>query len=135
MAKLASKTTNKRPRKPFTGVEGKRFSKTNQPTPENKSIGWQERRKERLLTQEVLKQLVGDDGTGNNNLTSYINELIKLAKKGNPKAIETINKCIEDDVQKIEHTIKSNPLFNIDPLSDVQTNNSAKKNSRVKKAD
>lgn len=93
------KTTKKLPVKPFTGVEGNTFAASNQPTPEQKSEGWKKRRAERLLTQAILSFM-----TDGKNLDDYIQSLYKNATKGNPKAIETINKGIEDDVIKIAAT-------------------------------
>ncbi len=98
------KTTNKlpkkrRPVKPFTGAEGNTFAKDNQPDPSLKSEGWKKLRAERLLTQAILAHMTKGD-----NLQSYISSLYANAKKGNPKAIETINKGIEDDVIKIAST-------------------------------
>jgi len=57
--KADDKTTKKRPAKPFKGNEGVKFSKTNQPAPENKSKGWQEKRAEKLLTQKIIEKLTG----------------------------------------------------------------------------
>lgn len=93
------KTTKKRPVKPFTGVEGKTFSASNQPTPEAKSNGWKERRAERLLTQKILEKM-----TKGSTLDDYVEALYKSAVMGNSKAIDTINKGIEDDVIKIANT-------------------------------
>lgn len=98
MAK-ALKTTVKPPVKLFTGVEGKKFTVTNQPPPENKKAGWEQWRKERHLTQAIIKLL----GQGN-NLTNYVKSIHTLAQKGNPKAIEVINKCLEDDIIKFAQT-------------------------------
>jgi hypothetical protein len=98
------KTSNKRPHKPFTGVEGKTFDSKNQPTPEAKKLGWEERRKQRLLTQSILEAITGKQSDGTDKLKEYTNSLIKLAKEGNAKAIDTVNKAIEDDIQKIQVT-------------------------------
>ena len=103
MAKNDLKTT-KRPAKPFKGNEGKKFDSVNQPTPEAKKAGWQEWRKERHLTQEILKKLVGKDGQPTEDFKSYIDSLFLNAKLGNPKAMETINKSIEDDILKVAQT-------------------------------
>lgn len=96
------KTSKKRPVKPFRGaVDGTPFTPINQPTPEQKKAGWQELRAQRLLTQAILAKMA--EG---NNLKEYIESLVKNAKKGNAKAIETVNKGIEDDVLKIEQQTK-----------------------------
>lgn len=93
-------TPKKRPAKPFKGaVDGKPFTSTNQPTPEQKKAGWEERKKERLFTGEVWQQLVGENGL---NLKEFTKKLIKLAEGGNPKAIEKVLSAIEDDSIKIE---------------------------------
>ena len=95
------KTTKKlpKPAKPFTGAEGNSFAANNQPSPEAKSEGWKKLRAQRLLTQAILKHM-----TSGSNLEDYIDSLYKNAKKGNPKAIETINKGVEDDIIKIAQT-------------------------------
>ena len=93
--------TPKKPPIPFKGVEdGVPFSKTNQPSPEAKSEGWKKKRAQRLLTQEILKVMDGQ------TLTDYVQSLVTNAKLGNAKAIETINKGIEEELQKIEVTQK-----------------------------
>ena len=102
MAK-AVKTTKKLPAKPFTGAEGNTFSTENQPTPAQKSQGWQEWRKERHLTQSIIKALTGENGA---NFKAYIESLISNAKLGNPKAIDAVNKCLEDDIIKVAQTDK-----------------------------
>lgn len=102
MAK-AEKTTRKLPAKPFTGKEGNTFSATNQPDPALKSAGWQQWRKERHLTQSIIKALTGENKA---NFDEYIKSLIDNAKSGNPKAIDAINKCLEDDVIKVASTDK-----------------------------
>lgn len=113
------KTTKKRPAKPFTGVEGVTFSKDYQPAPEAKKEGWEDWRKKRLLTTSVITEMLGIDGKPTESLKSYVQSLIKNAKAGNPKAIDAVNKCLEDDVMKIEVAGKF-ALLNIDPLSDVE---------------
>jgi len=104
MAK-AVKTTQKR-QPPVNGVK---FSKDRQPPPENKSKGWEQWRKERHLTQSIIAHMVGIDGKPKKAFREYIESLVKNAKAGNPKAIETINKGLEDiEVSKSELTI--NPV-------------------------
>lgn len=102
MAK-AAKTTTKLPVKPFTGAEGNCFSKDNQPDPALKKAGWEQWRKERNLTQAVIKELLGEDGAGL-KFNEYVKALIKNAKAGNPKAIDAVNKCLEDEVIKVAAT-------------------------------
>jgi len=94
------KTPKKRPAKPFRGaIDGKPFTKETQPTPEAKSEGWKNLRAQRLLTQGILAHM-----TKGKNMQEFINSLYANAKKGNPKAIETIVKGIEEDVIKIAST-------------------------------
>ena len=94
------KTPKKRPSKPFRGaIDGKPFTKEMQPSPEAKSDGWKKLRAERLLTQGILAHM-----TKGKNMQEFINSLYTNAKKGNPKAIETIVKGIEEDVIKIAST-------------------------------
>ena len=99
VSKQNNKTTRKRPLKPFTGVEGVTFDKDYQPSPEAKKLGWQKWREERHLTQGIIKELQGE------KMGVYIKKLIDLAKDGNAKAIDAINKCLEDDITKSEVTI------------------------------
>jgi len=99
-----SETTRKLPAKPFTGEEGNTFSKDNQPDPELKKKGWEQWRKERHLTQTILKEMLGKDGQPGTSLKEYVESLLLNAKAGNSKAIETINKCLEDDIIKIAQT-------------------------------
>lgn len=77
----------------------KKFTSESQPPPEAKSEGWKKKRAEKLLTQEILKTML--DGE---NLKDYVASLVRNAKDGNAKAIETINKGIEDEVIKIANT-------------------------------
>ena len=98
--KAGDKTSKKRPIKPFKGDEGVKFSKDNQPPPENKSKGWEARRAERLLTQKIIEKL-----TGSNNLEEYVDSLFNNAKMGNAKAIDTLNNGIEEQITKTETTI------------------------------
>jgi len=96
MAK-AAKTTKKR-QPPINGVK---FSSENQPKASAKSAGWQEWRKERHLTQSIIKALTGENGL---KFDDYINSLITNAKNGNPKAIDAVNKCLEDEIIKVAQT-------------------------------
>lgn len=105
-------TPKKRPVKPFKGVvDGKSFTKYNQPTPEQKKAGWEQWRKERHLTQTILKELLGEDGKPTMKLSEYVQSLFNNAKEGNPKAIDTINKCLEDDIVKVANVdTEGNPI-------------------------
>lgn len=96
MAK-AGKTTKKR-LQPANGVK---FSAENQPTPTAKSQGWQEWRKERHLTQSIIKALTGENKA---KFGEYIDSLLKNAQAGNPKAIDAVNKCLEDEIIKVAQT-------------------------------
>ena len=92
--------TSKKPRKLMNGAkDGKPFTKDNQPTPEAKSKGWQERRAEKILTQKIIETL-----TNGNNLEDYVKSLFQNAKKGNAKAIDTINNGIEEQIAKTDIT-------------------------------
>ena len=93
------KTTVKQRKNLLTGPEGNKFATNNQPDPKLKSEGWKKLRAQRLLTQAILAHMMKEK-----NMEDYINSLYTNAKKGNPKAIETINKGIEDDVLKIAST-------------------------------
>ncbi len=99
------KTSEKRARKPGKGGvvlpdAPKPFTSDQQPTPEAKSEGWKKLRAQRLLTQGILAHMLKG-----NNLEEYIRSLyVNAVLNGNAKAIETINRGIEDDVLKIAHT-------------------------------
>lgn len=96
------KTPKKRPVKPFNGAaDGKPFTTENQPSPEAKSAGWEQRRKERLFTGEVWEQLVGNNGLP---LKEFTKKMIKLAEGGNTKAIEKVLGAIEEETVKIDTT-------------------------------
>lgn len=92
-------TTKKR--RLFTGTEGVKFDANNQPTPEAKKAGWQEYRKRKLLTQGIVEKLISKDCK---NLEEYIQALIDNAKAGNTKAMEVVNKAIEEDQRSNEPT-------------------------------
>ncbi len=96
---MQTETTKKRPIKPFTGIEGKTFTSTNQPSPKAKKAGWEQWRKERRLTQEIIKQI----GKGE-TLRAYAKSIIDLAKSGNTKAIDTVNQSLEDNIIKFAQT-------------------------------
>lgn len=105
MAKKKDATeTTKKPRAKVDGSTGRLYSKDNQPAPEAKKAGWQELRKRRLLTQEIIKMMLNEDGTPKATFKDYMNSLVKNAANGNPKAIDTINKAIEDEIIKVAQT-------------------------------
>lgn len=81
--------------------EATTFSSGNQPSGEAKSKGWQEMKAKRLLTQEIIKQLT--EGT---NLSDYVTSLRTNAAMGNAKAIETLNRGMEDEITKVAQTTK-----------------------------
>jgi hypothetical protein len=112
-------SSKKRQKSVLNGAkDGVPFSATNQPSPESKREGWKEFRKKRMLTQELIKMMIGDDGLPNQTFKGYLQSLVKNAKLGNAKAIEAINKCLEDDITKIELSgeVGQRQLMNIDPL-------------------
>lgn len=85
-------------------IDGKPFTTENQPPPEAKSKGWQEKRAERLLTQMIIEKM-----TKGKALEEYVEALVTLATtEGNSKAIDTINKGIEDQIDKSEVKVETN---------------------------
>ena len=94
--------TPKKPRPIVGPTTGKRFSKDYQPTPAAKRKGWEEVRKEKHLTKGIIDELIGKDGKPNASFKAYMRALVSLAKEGNAKAIETVNKCLEDTVITVE---------------------------------
>lgn len=94
---VTKKTTTKRHK--VGKDDGVKFSKENQPSPEAKSMGWQEKRAAKLLTQKIIEKL-----TEGKNLDEYFESLLKNAKAGNPKAIDTINNGLEEQISKTDIT-------------------------------
>lgn len=98
------KTTDKRLKNLKPGLTGnaKPFTKDNQPPSELKAKGWKTKRAERLLTQMIIEKM-----TKGKALDEYVDALITLAKtEGNSKAIDTINKGIEEQIEQseVKHT-------------------------------
>ncbi len=80
---------------------GQGFTSEKQPTSEQKKAGWEVKRQQKLLTQKIVEKL-----TGGKTMDEYVDSLYHLATvEGNSKAIETINKGIEEQVEKSEVTI------------------------------
>ena len=104
---MAVKTSTKLPKKPFTGEEGNSFSKDNQPPAELKKLGWQKLREQRLLTQNLLKLLLDENGIPTNEGTDFFKSLLINAKDGNAKAIDVVINTLEDQktIQEIKHTV------------------------------
>lgn len=82
----------------------KPFTSENQPPPEAKKLGWQRLREQRLLTQNILKMYMDDNGLPTDKGQDLFKSLHENAKNGNAKALDIISKAIEDDVQKIAIT-------------------------------
>lgn len=101
---MATKTTSERQKQPKKPLKGVTFSKDYQPSPEAKKRGWEQFRKERHLTQSIIKALLGDDGKPNQTFQEYIESLLLNARAGNPKAIDAVNKCLEEEVIKVAQT-------------------------------
>lgn len=97
------------------GYEG--FTTTNQPSPEAKRLGWQKIRAERHLTKGLIALLLDKKGEPTERLKYYLQSLIDNAAAGNPKAIDTVNKALEDDIIKIAQVDSEGrdliPVFNI----------------------
>lgn len=110
--------TKRQPNRLRGAIDGRPFTSENQPSPEAKRKGWQELRKQRMLTQELIKLMIGKDGTPTATFRDYLKSLVVNAKLGNAKAIEAVNKCLEDDVTKIELSgeVAQRQLMTIDPL-------------------
>jgi len=116
---MMKKETSKKPPKPFRGaIDGVPFSIDNQPSPEAKKAGWEEFRKRRMLTQEMVKLMLGDDGQPTGTFTEFMTSLVANAKIGNPKAIDVISKCMEDDITKVAAVNTSGE--DVTHLSDTQ---------------
>lgn len=96
-------TTDKRPARLMGPDDGVKFTSDYQPSPEAKSEGWRKKKAERLLTQMIIKKIIGEN-EGEGQLEDYVDKMIELAKNGNPKAIDTINSRLEDEVIKLALT-------------------------------
>lgn len=106
---MAEETKGKR-----KGVENlkpelrKQFTSEYQPSPEAKKRGWEELRKERLLTQNLFKALLDDNGLPTIEGKSFFESLVLNAKEGNAKAIDVVIKALEDQVDKSEVKVETN---------------------------
>ena len=80
------------------------FTSEYQPSPEAKKMGWQRLREQRLLTQNILKMYMDDNGLPTKEGKDLFKSLHENAKNGNAKALDIISKAIEDDVQKVAIT-------------------------------
>ena len=100
------KTTSERQKRGKKDLKGVKFTSTYQPTPEAKKRGWEEFRKERHLTQSIIKMMLGEDGKPNATFFDYLKSLVMNAQSGNPKAIDAVNKCLEDEIIKVAQTTK-----------------------------
>ena len=121
MAK-AIETTGKPRGKVLSGKDGVAFSKEYQPTPEAKKKGWEEWRRERILTQSIIKKMIGDDGLFTDKHTKFIDSLLRLANEGNAKAIDVVCKCLEEEVMKVSHsgTINSNIIPSTEAIKAIR---------------
>jgi hypothetical protein len=81
-----------------------KFTAETQPSPEAKKMGWQRLREQRLLTQNILKMYMDDNGLPTKEGKDLFKSLHENAKNGNAKALDIISKAIEDDVQKVAIT-------------------------------
>lgn len=98
------KTTKKAVMGPDTG---KKFSSDNQPPAEHKKAGWKELREQRLLTQNLLKLLLDENGIPTKDGEDFFTSLLTNAKDGNAKAIDVVINTLEDQktIQEIKHTV------------------------------
>ena len=96
--------TTKKKGNPKIAEVGKRFTSDSQPQPEAKKMGWQRLREQRLLTQNILKMYMDDNGMPTKEGKDLFKSLHENAKNGNAKALDIISKAIEDDVQKVAIT-------------------------------
>jgi hypothetical protein len=104
--KNEQKTTKETKRNKIENTKGKgvKFDSKNQPQPEAKKMGWQRLREQRLLTQNILKMYMDDNGLPTKEGKDLFKSLHENAKNGNAKALDIISKAIEDDVQKVAIT-------------------------------
>lgn len=50
-------------------------------------------------------------------MLDYIRAMVKLAKQGNPKAIDVITKCLEE-AEPLKIDIQNIKVLNVDPLGE-----------------
>jgi hypothetical protein len=105
---MADETTSKRHKiDPNAGVK---FTSDNQPPPEAKKAGWKQLREQRLLTQNLLKMLLDENGIPTTDGTSFFQSLLNNAKGGNPKAIDVLVNSLEDQVTKTDITTNGSEI-------------------------
>ena len=106
---MAQENVNKTSkRKPLRGaIDGKPFTSDNQPSPEAKKAGWKQLREQRLLTQNLIKMLLDENGIPTIDGQSFFQSLLTNAKDGNAKAIDVVINTLEDQktIQEIKHTV------------------------------
>lgn len=107
-----SQTTRKQHRFKEGNSFGNRFAKDNQPSGEIKAAGWKKWREERHLTRGIIKEL-----QEKKKMLDYIRAMVKLAKQGNPKAIDVITKCLEE-AEPLKIDIQNIKILNVDPLGE-----------------
>lgn len=107
---MAGETSIKRPKKPFKGaVDGKPFTTENQPSPESKKQGWEELRKQRLLTKNLIKAVLDEYGIPTKEGEDFFMSLLVNAKEGNSKAIDVVINALEEQktTQEVKHIFPS----------------------------
>ena len=108
---MAQETSEKPQRSVLKGAkDGVPFGEQPQPSPEAKKLGWQKLREQRLLTQNLLKLLLDENGMPTIDGQSFFQSLITNAKGGNPKAIDVLINTLEDQVTKTDITSNGNEI-------------------------
>lgn len=105
---MAQETSEKPQRSVLKGAkDGVPFGEQPQPSPEAKKLGWQKLREQRLLTQNILKLLLDENGIPTKDGEDFFTSLLTNAKDGNAKAIDVVINTLEDQktIQEIKHTV------------------------------
>ena len=108
---MADETSKKPQKSVLNGAkDGVPFGEQPQPSPEAKKLGWQKLREQRLLTQNLLKMLLDENGIPTTDGTSFFQSLLSNAKGGNPKAIDVLVNSLEDQVAKTDITTNGSEI-------------------------
>ena len=107
---MADGTPKKHPNLVVGNELGQGFTTDNQPSPEAKKLGWQKLREQRLLTQNLLKLLLDENGIPTIDGMSFFQSLLTNAKGGNPKAIDVLVNSLEDQVTKTDITTNGSEI-------------------------
>jgi len=83
---------------------------------------------------QIIPGLQNHAGENKAKFDEYIESLIKNAQSGNPKAIDAVNKCLEDEIIKVAQTnsagedVQPQLIFQMAPNCKPVANENVKEN-------